>query len=254
MVLLVYLFTFCSCFCLFCLRLTARCDVDLKVSSPPEVWRTEQVWGTGLVSVVSSWTRFWFRFWWCVQIPCSQVFWVQELLVEGLGLNRSQGPVWFCFRCFFSQNFSPQVLESRQNFWPVLGLCCKPVQVQVLDESWQNPCNSSARTNETWWWSESRFWSWTAADVWVLLVWSDPTTKTDFQQQFVRFLQEEPELNGSDCNARTSRTKELLGNPIWAARCYLSRVKWADPGPETKEAPGGHRRGKTPCSPSSGPH
>lgn len=189
---------------MFCLGLTARCDVDLKVSSPSE------------------------------------------------GLNRSQGPVWFCFRWFFPPSFSHG--SGVQNFWPVLGLCCKPVQVQVLDQSWQHPCSSSARTNETWRWSESRFWSWAAADVWVLLVWSDPTTKTDFQQQFVRFLQEEPELNGSDCNARTSRTKELLGNPTWAARCYLSRVKWADPGPETKEAPGGHRRGKTPCSPSSGPH
>lgn len=67
---------------------------------------------------------------------------------------------------------------------------------------------------------------------------SQQTTKTDFQQQFVRFLKEGCELNESHCNARTRPhpPRPLLAPQQWnywgtqylSAWCYLSHVKWGD--------------------------
>lgn len=67
---------------------------------------------------------------------------------------------------------------------------------------------------------------------------SQQTTKTDFQQQFVRFLKEGCELNESHCNARTRPhpPHPLLAPQQWSywgtqylsAWCYLSHVKWGD--------------------------
>lgn len=84
---------------------------------------------------------------------------------------------------------------------------------------------------------------------------SQQTTKTDFQQQFVRFLKEGCELNESHCNARTRPhpPRPLLVPQQWSywgtqylsAWCYLSHVKWGDQQSKDKKKSNRRTRGRT---------
>lgn len=63
---------------------------------------------------------------------------------------------------------------------------------------------------------------------------SQQTTKTDFQQQFVRFLKEGCEFNESHCNQEPPSPSSppqqwsCRGTQYLSAWCYLSHVKWGD--------------------------